>query len=282
MFFLILSIILINLFNQTTVLPMEDSKDKYESAAYHKRAIVVGATSGMGRQVAKKLATEEGYEVGITGRRLNLLESLKQEIGEKAHIKQVDVTKPDEAKRAIRELIEELGGLDLFIVSVSAANDNVNETNNHEANLLRLNVDLLGFWHMADLAFEYFKTQGHGHLVGLSSMSGLVGEASSPVYSGCKAFIQRYLEGCYNYIQQNNLSNIYVTDIVPGWVEIEAEDVHKIPNAYWVETTQDAANEIIEAIKEKKQRAYITKRWEFIAFLYQVCPTWLYNKIGGF
>ncbi|KKQ32864.1 MAG: 3-oxoacyl carrier protein reductase [candidate division TM6 bacterium GW2011_GWF2_37_49] len=242
------------------------------------KAIVVGATSGMGRQVAKLLAQD--YEVGLVGRRLNLLESLQAEIPTKSYIKQIDVTEQDAAIQKLSELIEEMGGLDLIVISISAAND-IKGQEGFEVDKKILAVDLTGFWIMAETALAFFEKQKSGHLVGISSTSGLRGCAACPFYSGAKAFISRYLEGVRNKIIQSKLP-IYVTDIIPGWVEIEAEDVHKIPGAYWVATTQKAAQQIYDAIKAKKKKAYITKRWQLIAWLYDITPDFIYNAVGGF
>lgn len=246
-----------------------------------KNAIVIGASSGMGRQVAKLLA-KEGYIVGLVARRMELLTSLAQEIKTKTYTKCIDVAQHGQAIEDLNEFIKEMSGLDLIVISISASNDNINTTNSLENYKRTLNVDLLGFWYMANTALEYFYKQGHGHLVGISSTSGLIGQGENPVYSGAKAFIQRYLEGVRNKLIQSKINTIFITDIIPGWVEVEAEDVHKIPGAYWVATTQEAAKQIVNAIKKKKKKAYITARWEIIALLYKICPDWLYNKIGGF
>ena len=258
------------------------------------KAIIVGATSGMGRQVAKMLSKD--YDIGLVGRRLNLLESLKAEIPTKSYIKQIDVTQAEAAIQKLSELIEEMGGLDLIVISISAANDNLPNGNLANSNLINddletkkkfeknkktIDVDLFGFWIMADTALSFFEKQKSGHLVGISSTSGLRGSASCPVYSGAKAFISRYLEGVRNQMIQKNIP-IHITDIIPGWVEIEAEDIHKIPGAYWVATTQKAAQQICDAIKAKKKKAYITKRWQLIAWLYGITPDFIYNAIGGF
>ncbi len=238
------------------------------------KAIIVGATSGMGRQVAKILAKD--YDVGLVGRRLNLLESLSAEIPTKSYIKQIDVTQTEAAIQKLSELIGEMGGLDLIVISISAANDNIESKNSFEADKKTIAVDLIGFWIMADAALSFFEKQKSGHLVGISSTSGLRGDASCPVYSGAKAFISRYLEGVRNKMIQKNIP-IYVTDIIPGWVEIEAVDVHKIPGAYWVATTQKAAQQIYDAIKAKKKKAYITKRWQLIALFLDFLPDCVYN-----
>ncbi len=243
------------------------------------KAIIVGATSGMGRQVAKMLSKD--YDVGLIGRRLNLLESLKSEIPTKSYIKQINVTQTETAIQKLFELIEEMGGLDLIVISISAANDNLETKKNFEKDKNTIDVDLIGFWIMADTALSFFEKQKSGHLVGISSTSGLRGDAKCPVYGGAKAFISKYLEGVRNQMIQKNIP-IYVTDIIPGWVEIESEDIHKIPGAYWVATTQKAAQQICDAIKAKKKKAYITKRWQLIAWLYDITPDFIYNSIGRF
>lgn len=238
-----------------------------------KKAIVVGATSGMGRQVAKLLAQD--YEVGLVGRRLNLLTSLQAEILTKTYIKQIDVSQADTAIKKLLELIEEMGGLDLILISISASND-IDGRRGFEADKKTIEVDLIGFWIMANTALTVFEKQKSGHLVGISSTSGLKGEANNPVYSGAKAFISRYLEGVRNRMLQHKIP-IYVTDVIPGWVEVEAVDVHQIPGAYWIATTQKAAQQIYNAIKAKKKKVYVTKRWQFVAWLWDVIPDSIYN-----
>lgn len=250
-------------------------------SAETKKAIVIGASSGMGRQVAKELA-KEGYEVGLTARRTALLDTLAKEIATKTYKKNLDASQYETSVKALHELIDEMGGLDVIVISISATNDNINDTNTFANNQRTLNVDLLGFWYLANAALEFFERQGHGHLVGISSTAGLIGDAKSPVYCGAKAFIQRYLEATRNRMIQSNKKNIFITDIIPGWVEVEAEDIHQCPGAYWIAKTDEAARQIVDAIKKKKEVAYITARWEFIAMLYKICPNWLYNWIGGF
>lgn len=249
-------------------------------AAKSKKAIVIGATSGMGRQVAKLMAND-GYDVGLVGRRQDLLDSLQKEISTLTYAKVIDVTN-NKAEELLAGLINEMGGLDLILISISASNDHSPAPGKeYENNLKTLETDLIGFWKMANTAIKFFEAQGSGHLVGISSTSGLRGEAGNPVYSGAKAFISRYLEGVRNRMLQKNIP-IYVTDIIPGWVEIEAVDVHQIPGAYWVTTTQKAARQIYSAIKTKKKKAYISKRWALVNLLYNITPDLIYNAVGGF
>ncbi len=242
-----------------------------------KKAIVIGASSGMGRQVAKLIAQE--YEVGLASRRLNLLESLQKEIPTKTYIKQIDVSKLEEAKTKLAELIEEMGGLDLILISVSSCID-TEFTKSWETDKKILDVDLAGFLVMADVAVNFFEKQNSGHLIGISSIDGLRGNALCPVYSGAKAFVSTYLEGIRNYMIQNKIP-VYVTDIIPGWVDNEKIEFSKQEGTYWVTSTKKASEQIFNAIKNKKKKAYITKRWQIIAWLQALLPDCIYNGIGG-
>jgi len=244
-----------------------------------KRAIVIGATSGMGRQVAKLLATEGGYEVGLVGRRINLLESLQKEIPTKTYIKQIDVSLRDQARKQIAELIEEMGGLDLILISVAYRGDS--KQGKHQIDIGTIDVTLVGFWEMADLAVEFFEKQRSGHLVGISSISGVRGEARGPVYSGAKAFISTYLEGIRNYMIQNKIP-VDVTDIMPGWVDTEDGKQSEMPGTYWVTPLKKAGQQIFEAIQTKQKIAYISKRQILVKLALNIVPDCIYNAIGGF
>ncbi|KKP29500.1 MAG: 3-oxoacyl carrier protein reductase [candidate division TM6 bacterium GW2011_GWF2_30_66] len=253
-----------------------------------RRAIVVGATSGQGRQVAKLLATEGGYQVGLVSRRLNLLESLSKEIQEtkgaketKTYIKQIDVSNHEQAKELLVELIAEMGGLDLILIAVSSFADFIGKDNKKEQDAKTIAVDLLGFYVAAQVAVEFFENQKSGHLVGISSISGVRGDAGCPVYSGAKAFISRYLEGVRNHMIQSKIP-VYITDIVPGWVDIEAAKFSQMPRTYWVTPIDVAARQIFESIQNKDKIAYISRRQIFVKLALQLCPDFIYNAIGGF
>ena len=81
-----------------------------------KNAIIIGATSGIGKELAR-LLVDDGFKVGITGRRTELLESLKSENPASYFIKAFDVKDTKTAEEKLEELTTELGGLDLVILS---------------------------------------------------------------------------------------------------------------------------------------------------------------------
>ncbi|KKS68299.1 MAG: Short-chain dehydrogenase/reductase SDR [candidate division TM6 bacterium GW2011_GWE2_42_60] len=248
------------------------------AAIKEKKIVIIGATSGIGKAVALEYA-RAGYKLGLAGRREELLKELQAQIPGSC-IATLDVTKPN-AQKKLSKLIEELGGMDIMIISISAYNEFNSSTPESECNKKTLAVDLLGFYQMASFGFTFFEKQQSGHMVGISSVDGLRGSAGCPVYSGAKAFISKYLEGMRNRYIQHHIP-IAVTDIIPGWVDTEHSKFSAMPGTYWVSSTKDAAVQIVDAIKRQAKRAYITKRWALIGWLLHHTPDFIYNAMGGF
>lgn len=142
-----------------------------------------------------------------------------------------------------------------------------------------MDVDVIGFYALAKTGLAYFEQQGHGHLVGFSSIDGLRGVATHPAYCAAKAFCSRYMEGERNKYMQRGIA-IAITDLIPGWVNSrDGVDYTQLPHSYWVETVDDACNEIMQAINDKVPVAYITKRWQKVAELLSIIPSDLYNVL---
>lgn len=142
-------------------------------------------------------------------------------------------------------------------------------------------VDCIGFLALAKTGLNFFEQQGYGHLVGFTSLDGVRGIASTQAYSAAKAFESRYLEAERNKFMQKNMP-IYVTELCPGWINSKGTfDAESMPHAYWVETLEDAMRDIYEAIQNKTEVAYITKRWEKVAKLLTGIPSDLYNALSA-
>lgn len=247
------------------------------------RAIVIGASSGMGCETAKLLARD--YDIGLVARRLERLKNVEADIREKTPscrtwVKQLDVTDPD-AMEHLTQFIQEMGGLDLIVISITSYPDLAGKTH-LDAEKKTLDVELLGFWKMAYVATNFFRQQKSGHIVGISSIDALRGNPACPIYSAAKAFVSRYLEGIRNTLHQDGLDAIFVTDILPGYVQTEGFDAKHMKGSYWIASAQDAALQICDAIKNYEKKAYITRRWWLIAMLMHHLPDWLfYDIIGG-
>jgi short-subunit dehydrogenase len=134
----------------------------------------------------------------------------------------------------------------------------------------------MGFVKIASFSFNYFRKQGHGQLVVISSVAALRGNSFAPAYSASKAYVSNYAEGLN--IKAGKLKlDIVVTDIRPGFVKTK---MAKGEGQFWVAPVEKAARQIRVAIAAKKRVAYITKRWWLIAAIMKRVPFWIYRKIG--
>jgi short-subunit dehydrogenase len=233
-----------------------------------KKAIVLGASSGIGRALAKVLS-ENGYEVGLAAPEYAQLLEVQRQVTGKTYLKTLDLSDISASVAQARELIEEMGDVGLFVVSsgVSIANP----TLAWELEQATLKVNVAGFVAMLNVAAEHFVRRGSGHIVGITSIAGLCGSAVYPAYNASKACGSTYLSG----LRQRFAPAIAVTDIRPGYVKTPM--VRDSKGIFWMTTPEVAAQQIFEAIQKKKGVAYITKRWALVAAALQWLPGSLYE-----
>jgi len=233
-------------------------------------AIVIGATSGIGRALAVELA-ENGYNVGITGRRTDRLDQLGEQIPTMSYAMTMDVRHGRDATPVLEQLIEKMNGVDLIIINSGVLFRNATWAETEAM----IETNITGFVAMAEMAMKHFIDRGHGHLVGISSIASVRGAKGSPVYNASKAFVSNYLDGLRHRVVFNKLP-VHITDIRPGFVRTAM--IEDRPGVFWAATPEKAARQICDAIVKKKKRVYITKRWRLIAWLAGVVPDWIYHK----
>jgi short-subunit dehydrogenase len=237
-----------------------------------KKAIIIGATSGIGQGLAKILV-ENDYMVGITGRRTELLENLKLETPNSYIVKTFDVTDTKVAVEKLEELTSELGGLDLLILS--SGTGDINDKLDYEIEKRTIDTNVVGFTCIADWTFKYFEKQKFGHLVAISSIGGLRGSRHSPSYNATKAYQINYLEGLRQKATKLK-EQIYITDVRPGLVNTE---MAKGEGLLWVMPVEKTVRQIFGAIKKKRKIACVTKRWGLIAIILKRIPRPIYDRM---
>lgn len=239
----------------------------------NKKAIVIGASSGIGRDLAKVLA-ENGYAVGLAARRIEMLSELQKEIAGRTFVRRIDVARVDEAMSVLQELIAEMDGVDLIVINSGIGKQNAEL--DWEPEKATIDVNVSGFAAMAVVATRHFIERGRGHLVGISSVAAILGHGDVPAYGASKAFDSSYLASLRHKVQKLGLP-ITVTTIEPGFVDTA---LVKGRTVFWLASTRKAAEQIYRAIRKRRRHAYITKRWRLIAWLMKVMPDWLWRRIA--
>lgn len=232
-----------------------------------KRAIVIGASSGIGKEVAK-LLMKEGWTLGVAARRVELL----QDIGA-AEIEEIDVTQK-EATVKLRNLIERLGGMDLFFYASGIGKQNRELQENIE--LATMETNAVGFTRMIGEAYRYFAERVEGHIAAITSIAGTKGLGPAPAYSATKAMQNTYLEALEQLTNAKGLK-IRFTDIRPGFVDTALlnDDFH-YPMML---KPEKVAKEIVRAINAKKHVRVIDWRYRILTALWQLIPRCLWRRI---
>jgi short-subunit dehydrogenase len=230
-----------------------------------KKVVIIGATSGVGKSLAEILL-REGYLVGITGRREGLLESIQEKNLGRVFLKKMDVQNLSSCESACIELAKQIGGMDLLIIAAGIGEENMRLNFEVENNVIKTNIQ--GFTNISLWGMNFFKKQGYGHLVNISSIAGIRGNGLAPSYNATKAYQINYLEGLRLNAHKSNLP-INITDVRLGFVDTA---MAKGEGLFWVAPVQKAAEQILDAIKKQKKVVYVTKRWRLVGYLLKILP----------
>ena len=266
-----------------------------------KKAIVMGATSGIGMEVASLLA-QRGWQVGIAGRRIERLEEVKRNTnllisespkaskGEIACYQQIDVTSP-EAPSLLLKLIEKLGGMDLYFHSSGIGWQN--NSLDIEKEMKTVETNGLGFVRMVDTAFNWFAQQNQGQEPGqgqrqgkdrscdtyriacITSIAGTKGLGAAPAYSATKRFQNHYLECLTQQAHMRHLP-IAITDIRPGFVKTDLIAGSDYPLQL---TPQKVALQIVNAIERGKTVKTIDWKYSILVSLWRMIPRWIWTRL---
>lgn len=230
-----------------------------------KKVIIIGASSGMGLEVAKLLLAEGCY-LGVAARREDRLEALKQLAPDRVITAPIDVTK-DDAPQRLRSLINDLGGMDLFFYSSGIGKQNRTLTADIELNTV--NTNGMGFTRMIGEAYRYFAEQGEGHIAAISSIAGTKGLGPAPSYSATKAFQNVYLQALE---QQSNARGLKIrfTDIRPGFVDTDLlSGDFRYPMML---KPEKVARSIVRAIHGKRHIKIIDWRYAMVTAFWRRIP----------
>ncbi|MBR4829006.1 MAG: SDR family NAD(P)-dependent oxidoreductase [Muribaculaceae bacterium] len=237
-----------------------------------KRAVIIGASSGMGMEVARLLLAD-GYNLGVAARREERLLALKNEAPDRVEVQAIEVTHDDATSR-LRELIERLGGMDLFFYASGIGKQN--RTLDEEIELNTVNTNGMGFTRMIGEAYRYFADQGKGHIAAITSIAGTKGLGPAPSYSATKVMQNVYLQALEQQANARGL-DIRFTDIRPGFVDT---DLLKGDFHYpMMLKPEKVARQIVMALQKQRHILVIDWKYRILTALWRRIPRFLWRHI---
>ena len=232
-----------------------------------KRAVVIGASSGIGMEVAKRLL-QDGWTLGVAARRVELLQTIGA-----AEVAEIDVTAEDATAR-LRELVARLGGMDLFFYASGIGKQN--RELREDIELATMQTNGLGFTRMIGEAYRYFAERGEGHIAAITSIAGTKGLGPAPSYSATKAMQNVYLQALEQQANARGL-RIRFTDIRPGFVDTALlNGDFKYPMML---RPENVAREIVSAINSYQHIRVIDWRYRLLTAFWRRIPRFIWRRL---
>lgn len=231
-----------------------------------KKVIIIGATSGLGREIALNLQ-RDGWSVGVAGRRVELLKEF-------AIYEQIDVTAED-AVEGVERLVEKMGGMDLFVNVAGVGFQNA--TLDPKVEKHTFDVNGYGFMRMVGWAYNYFKRERReGHIAIVSSIAGTKPLGTAAAYSATKRMQSHYITALAQLARMEHLS-IHFTDIRPGFA---ATDILNPNKHYPMMMSKERAGRLAtKAILRKKRVAVIDWKFAVLTFFWSLIPRCVWERL---
>jgi short-subunit dehydrogenase len=180
-------------------------------------AVLTGASSGIGRALAVRLASD-GYRMGLIARRGELLESLAREIAEAggtAAAAVADVGDRDVLRRAIAEIEGRLGPVEVMVANAGYGAPTRLDPLNIDEVEQTFRVNLMGVVYAIEAVLPGMLARRRGHVLAISSLAGEKGLPGESAYCASKAAVNVYLEGLRIALRGRG---VVVTTVCPGFV----------------------------------------------------------------
>ncbi len=246
-----------------------------------RRAIVVGASSGIGRALALRLV-REGYRVVALARRAEMLADLEREsapfaktTGGRLVVRAHDVRATADVGALFEDAVRELAGLDLIVYAAGIMPAGAPGEYDTPSDLEQIAVNLGGAVAWLNCAARFFRTQREGTIVGISSIAGDRGRKGNPVYCTTKAALNTYLEALRNRLAE---SGVHVCTIKPGYVDTAM--TQGLPKLFWLISADDAARAILVAARNRVNVRYVPLRWWVVGTIIRAIPSFVFRRLN--
>jgi short-subunit dehydrogenase len=246
-----------------------------------RRGIIIGASDGLGAELARLLA-REGYTLALLARRKELLDMLSEEINHASNEPRAfayahDVTEYDKVPDLLRKIVSDLGGLDLviFLAGVNHPPGGIDKYN-FENDRHMIEVNLIGAMAWLHPVAEMFQSAKAGQIVGVGSVAGDRGRVGNPGYNTSKAGLATYLEALRNRLTRHGVN---VLTVKPGFLKTEMLKAVQGPTPFAIRPDK-AAEDILRAMKRRKQVIYTASIWRWIMLAIQHTPSFIFRRLS--
>ena len=262
--------------------PLDQTQAKPASATPlnpRRRGIIIGASDGLGAELARKLA-REGYALALLARRQAKLDALCNELNTKEQLARAyvhDAAEYNKVPDLLRKIVAELGGLDLviFVAGVNYPPGGIDKFN-FENDRKMIEVNLIGAMAWLHPISEMFQSAKAGQIVGIASVAGDRGRVGNPGYNTSKAGLATYLEALRNRLTRHGVN---VLTVKPGFLKTEMLKAAQGSTPFAIEP-EKAAADILRAMQKRKQVIYTASIWRWVMLVIRHIPSFIFRRLS--
>lgn len=186
-----------------------------------KKALVTGATGGLGGAIARALHAR-GAEVALSGTRREALEALAADLGERAHVLPANLAVSEEVEALVPAAEAALGGLDILVNNAGLTRDNLSLRMKDEDWDAVIAVNLTAAFRLSRAALKGMMRRRFGRIIGISSVVGVTGNPGQGNYAASKAGLIGLSKSLAAEVASRGIT---VNVVAPGFIESPMTDV---------------------------------------------------------
>ncbi len=240
-------------------------------AASFSTAIVVGASSGLGESMVRKLA-KEGTRVAAVARRRSELDRIVAECGSNVVGYVHEVRDYDATPALFDRIVAELGGCDLVVYNAGVMPRVEESEYDFQKDREMIEVNLLGAVCWLDLAAAYMEGRRKGTICGISSVAGDRGRRGNPAYHTSKAALTTFLEALRNRVSRYGVN---VVTVKPGPIDTPMTKGLKLPLMIGVDEAADGA---LALVRSGRAEGYVPAVWGPIMWVIRNVPSVIFRR----
>jgi short-subunit dehydrogenase len=235
-----------------------------------KKIWITGASSGIGKALAEKFASE-GWKVAISARRKEILDEMAN--NENISSFPLDVTNQAQINDVFTKIINEFGSLDLCVFSSGTYDPKLEQEINIEQNKFVMETNFFGVLYCIKSVEKYFKDKKDGHISIVSSIAAYRGLPNSSGYGPSKAALTNLTESLYFDFKK---FNVRISLVSPGFIKTPLTDKNDFPMPF-IKSPEFAADKMFKGLTKKKSfEIHFPKALTILLKFFRILPYKVY------
>ena len=236
----------------------------------HNKVWITGASSGIGKALAEKFASE-GWKVAVSARRKEILD----EMSNHANIFSfpLDVTKQDQISESFSKIINKFNGIDLCVFSSGTYDPKLEQEINIKQNKFVMETNFFGVLYCVKAVEKYFKDKKNGHISIVSSIAAYRGLPNSSGYGPSKAALTNLTESLYFDFKKHN---VRISLVSPGFIKTPLTDKNEFPMPF-IKSPYFAAEKMFNGLtKSQSFETHFPKQLTLVLKILRILPYKIY------